>query len=821
MTQQHLQFQQRTPRCFKLALICFVGLSALPAAPSRTVGAATPPQVAQADEADPQSAETKTDFLGDPLPPHALARMGTNRFCPPKVTMLALSPDESIVVTYGPKLMAWDAKTGQHLWSKASNAGSFGSNAAYGFRGICRTPKSGRLATTSRLGAVDFWDFQSGEFTTLNVELDSQVNSIDVSPDETLLALGGARQLIVCDLSGAKRFAIDNKPSRQLGFIGRDRLTAGGEFSYARFSPDGRRLVLVNSEKPKTLQVVDVATGRVVREIETNDKIVRIGFSPDGKHVATTQRDIAARMYDLETGQQVWENIFSVPGQDERYTTDISFSPEGDLIAVGTAIGEDHRIQLLDPGSGDSVGALTGHSWKPWFLQFTANGREMYSCGWDSVVRRWDIEKREQIRIENSHRASGVCSMAPDGKTMLFCDDSGKIHIVDPLTGKKTRTLAVEGVSFSQVIYSQDSRRLAGGGSSQNDVHVYVWDLASGAIKHHWEWPKGNDVHSSVEGLSFSRDANRLAACVFRQSACYVFDLSTDEQIAQTRHGNVYGLSLSPDGQQLVSAGWDKQVRLWDCESGKVIKQTAVEIPGNDDPRMYGVLFAPDGKSLATLSLGGRVRTWDLELEQPTLDFKIESRAVYGSFQYSRNGLWLAVGRMDGGCTVYDVHTGEVVWDLAKHTSYIYNVDFGADDRTLLTGGEDGVCYLWDLNITVDGALEVKKLVDDLVDGAPQAAFVAHQALANHPQQAIPAIQAATDAVFDQWGDPDETQLAELNYRVNRVAMWLAEIDLPEAGELMDHLIETCPSGSVKKTIFLASKHRKRFLERVEMKGSE
>ena len=228
---------------------------------------------------------------------------------------------------------------------------------------------------------------------------------------------------------------------------------------------------------------------------------------------------------------------------------------------------------------------------------------------------------------------------------MVFTDDTGKVHVVDRASGKKIRTFSIEETSFGQVIYSQDSNLLAGGGSSKNDIHIYVWDLGSGEVKHHWEWPKGRDVHSSVESLSFSRDANRLAACVFRQSACYVFDLPSDSQIAKTKHRSVYGLSMSPDGQQFVSAGWDKFVRLWDC-AGEQIKEASVKDPGNDDARMYGVLFAPDGKSAATLSLGGMVRIWDQEFEEPIQTFDKQARPVYGSFQYSRNGLWLAVGQM-------------------------------------------------------------------------------------------------------------------------------------------------------------------------------
>ena len=42
------------------------------------------------------------------------------------------------------------------------------------------------------------------------------------------------------------------------------------------------------------------------------------------------------------------------------------------------------------------------------------------------------------------------------------------------------------------------------------------------------------------------------------------------KELAQLAHANVYGLSFSPDGGTLATAGWDKKVRLWDVDRAKV-----------------------------------------------------------------------------------------------------------------------------------------------------------------------------------------------------------------------------------------------------------
>ncbi len=823
-----------------------------------------------------KSATVKTDFLGDPLPAQALIRLGTSRFTPANCRAIALSADGKIVVSLGhDSIMGWDAEVGRSLWKMPFHDTSRvrTSAAAYGFRGLCRLPVSGQLALPGPAGSVNLLDFQTGATTPINLGGQDQFQSIDISPDETMFAVGCERYLLVCDRQGVEKYRIENHPRYSIERRSdHDRLTFGGEFSYARFSPDGKFLALVNSEHPKTFQILTAATGEVQRKIETKGFVIRFCFSGDSQRIYVTEQQIAARAYDVVSGNEIWERLFSVPGQDERYTTDIALSPTGNELAVGTAIGEDQRIHLLDPFTGKTEGTLVGHSWKPWSLAYNVDGSQLYSAGWDSVIRRWDVAKREQIRIANSERASGVCTMAPDGKTISFCDDSGKLHIVDVATGKKSKTIEIPGTTFSQVIYSPDCQRLAAGGSSAGDIHVFVWNLTTGEELHHWDWPKGRDVHSTVEALSFSEDASRIAAAVFRQSACFLFDLPSNQQIAKVQHPQVYGLCLRGDGQELVSAGWDKKIRMWNCETGEIVTEHLIDNPNNGDPRMYGALYSPDGRSIAVLRMDAKIGIYSTELAL-IRNIEMKEGVLYGSFQFSHNGLWIGVGHSSGRGCVYEVSTGEEVWAEAKHDNYIYNVDFSPDNRSLLTGGEDGMCYLWDLaNSAASESEDFKQLGRELIGVSPRDAFRAHQRLAMNPEAAVKAIQVAVEPLFSKGdqttsdkvekllGDLDSADLAirtgtvdalidlgpsaygaisaatidptgsatkleslkqlkskidDVHCGIRRAAMLLAELDSPTAGSLLDELFESSPNLIVKKMVFSARKHRERFLHRV------
>ncbi|MCX6925316.1 MAG: hypothetical protein NT154_19210, partial [Verrucomicrobia bacterium] len=201
--------------------------------------------------------------------------------------------------------------------------------------------------------------------------------------------------------------------------------------------------------------------------------------------------------------------------------------------------------------------------------------------------------------------------------------------------------------------------------------------------------------HSEVLAVALSPDGKLVAASRVNGFIA-MWELASFRLVREVQaHAMAcFGLAFSPDGQTLASSGfWHNEVRFWNVDSGKLVREISVPKPGK-------LAFSPNGKLLAI----GTGDIWGAPLtESLTLLYDAGTGEALGALPasggralaFSRDGEFLATApARPGPLKVWNVASRQVVH--AFPTRGLRSVCFSPAGDTL-AGGEWGSVDVWSL----------------------------------------------------------------------------------------------------------------------------
>jgi WD40 repeat protein len=466
-------------------------------------------------------------------------------------------------------------------------------------------------------------------------------------------------------------------------------------------APDGRRLAFLVASQDRTLQILDLETGKLTG-IPMPDIVHTLSWHPDGRTLAIGHLNIAeVALWDVDLRQVVQRVQHSGGG------VFVAFNATGELL--GTHSGWAGGAYLWHPGTGKQLLYLPGpigNLYSP-----PPQGGRLIGWTWTERFSRgklWEMNPGLVCRTLTGDlrpgriniRAGFVNAISPNGRLLATFGDNDAV-LWDLPTGREVA--CIRGVRNPKFLPDGSLTAEGGGG--------LIWPLRTdpGQPDHLQFGPprmvqvlRPNPTNGPFEG---SADGRTLAVGDLRE---WIHVLRGDPPRLVRSFGPIHrpwSLDVSPDGRWLAAARWhSSDMRVWEIDSGRELMRNLVVTPSTVARQ---VTFSPDGKWLLALlaeDKGYSIRLWETGSwpEGPRLQASTFS-SQGPSFAFAADGQVLAVNQQDTRVRLVDKRQGRIGQELAQleapdQDGAVSGLAFTPDGSVLAAGKlNSGHPHIWDL----------------------------------------------------------------------------------------------------------------------------
>jgi hypothetical protein len=233
-------------------------------------------------------------------------------------------------------------------------------------------------------------------------------------------------------------------------------------------------------------------------------------------------------------------------------------------------------------------------------VSFSKDGKFLAVLGEDRKIRVWDLAAGKLSLTLEPQPDAAFSSFLTSGNQFATVATNGAGQIRDTESGRVLTTFELPLCIFTRAMASTADGAMIAASSGDAAVpsgnRVQVFDRSG---KPRFRLPAGI---GGVSSMAFSPDGETLVSAAF-DTEIRVWDVRTGvlQRVIDDMTVATFDLACSPDGKYLATAGVERVIYLRDTQSWKVVRK----ITGQPEI-IWPIRFSPDGTMLVTGGFNGR-----------------------------------------------------------------------------------------------------------------------------------------------------------------------------------------------------------------------